>query len=108
MSSRSSQHAGHSARPLGVWLATGYAIVFAAFMPLFTHLWALTFPPNSGFEEITPFHLFLTAGISLLITAVAVLAWRGHNHARITLVIIITLYYWLIAFENGIWYSGIR
>ena len=106
MSSRSLQHGNGPIRPFGVWLATGYAIIFTAFMPLFTHVWALTFPSNSGFEEITPLHLLLTAGVSIVMTIIAVQAWRGHNRARITLVILISLYYGLIAFENGSWLSA--
>lgn len=106
MSSRSLQQAGRPTRPFGVWLATGYAILFTAFMPLFTHLWALTFPPNAGFDNITPLHLLLTAGISIVMTIIAVQAWRGHNRARIALLILVTLYYGLIAYENGIWLTA--
>jgi hypothetical protein len=101
MSSRSFSDQGRPPRPFGVWLAAGYALLFTAFMPLFTRLWSLTFPPGSGFESLTLPHLLHTAGMSITIAIAAVLAWRGNNRARVALVLLITLYYGLIAFENG-------
>jgi hypothetical protein len=106
MSSCFSAHAGRPSRPFGIWLAAGYAVLFAAFMPLFTHLWALTFPPHSGFEEITLPHLLHTAGMSLSIAFFAILAWRGNNRGRIALLVLLTVYYAMIAFENSIWLSA--
>lgn len=93
-------------RPFGVWLASGYAILFAAFMPLFTRLWALTFPPNAGFEAITLPHLLFIAGMSLTIAVLACYTWKGNNNARIALLIFITLHYGLIAFDNASWLSA--
>jgi hypothetical protein len=101
MTSRSASKIARESRPFGVTLAAGYALLFAAFMPLFTLLWSLTFPPGSGFAPVTLPHLLHTAGMSLTIAFAAVLAWRGNNRARIALVILIAVFYGLIAFENG-------
>ena len=92
-----SRGGGQTARPIGVWILTICAALFAGILPLIGSLAAVFVFPEMGMS--TPLML-VAAGLSLAIFGSAVGAWQGSDGARLALVVLITLFYLLLSITN--------
>ena len=89
-------------RPIGVWILTVYALVFAGIAPLLLSLFLLV-SGNSAGNQIS---LILSLPLSIGIIISAIGAWQGKEKARIPLLVLITLNYVLIAINNYVLLSS--
>jgi hypothetical protein len=81
------------ARPLGVWILTIYALVFAGLAPLLLSLFVVV----SGNGDPS---LLLSAPISIGVIVSAVRAWQGKEGGRRALLIFVLLHYVLVGINN--------
>jgi hypothetical protein len=95
MDTQLSQHR----RPVGVWIATIWAGLFAGLFPLGLVLF-FYFGPAKGSEMMSGFQLALSLSLGVAIIASAVGAWRGVPQARYTLVALVAIHYALLAYQN--------
>ena len=87
-------------RPLGVWFLTVWYSFFAGLFPLVT-VFAIYFNAEGRMMlEMTFLDLILSVLLALSVLSAAVGAWRGNNFARIALVVLVTIHYGLLAFNN--------
>ena len=86
-------------RPLGVWILTGYALLFVGLAPIATAvvLYASSEAQAAGLGIVD---LLLPLVLGICTTIAAIGAWRGNNKARIALVVLVTINYVLIAINN--------
>ena len=86
-------------RPLGVWILTGYALLFVGLAPAATAvvLYASGEAQGAGLGMVD---LLLPLVLGICVTIAAIGAWRGNNKARIALVGLVTINYVLIAINN--------
>jgi hypothetical protein len=83
-------------RPVGVWILTIYALIFAGIGPLLVLLFLLISGNAAGIE--IDVLLSLPVSIGVIISAVG--AWKGSEKARKSLLIFVTLHYVLVALNN--------
>lgn len=83
-------------RPIGVWILTIYALVFAGIAPLLLSLFLLISGNAAG--NVIGILLSLPVSIGVMISAVG--TWKGNEKARKSLLIFVTLHYVLVAFNN--------
>jgi len=82
-------------RPIGVWILSIYAIIFAGILPLL----ALFAIKRSGFNLSVFEALFpIILAIGIIVSSIG--TWQGSNKARISLMVLITVHYVLIAINN--------
>jgi hypothetical protein len=93
------QDSKHTGRPLGVWLATIWAGLFAGLMP-FGLLQLFYFGPAKGWELIAVWQFLLSGALSAGIIVSALLAWRGSSAARYALAVLVLIHYGLITYQN--------
>jgi RsiW-degrading membrane proteinase PrsW (M82 family) len=86
-------------RPVGVWIATLWAGLFAGLFPLVLVLF-FYFGPAGGSEVMSGTRLALSLALAVGIVAFAVGAWRGVPQARYALVALVVLHYGLLAYQN--------
>jgi hypothetical protein len=86
-------------RPIGVWIATIWAGLFAGLFP-FGLLLLFYFGPADGAEliSVTQFTLFGTLSASIIVSAVA--AWHGISVARYAMAVLVLIHYGLITYQN--------
>ena len=77
-------------RPLGVWILTICAALFTGVLPLVVVLASPDLPSSA----------LISAGLGLGIIVAAIGAWQGKDQARIALLVLVVLYYVLLAFSN--------
>jgi hypothetical protein len=92
-------------RPLGVWLLTIYAAVGKGLFPIVLMLlvWNDSDPVGS---ELFPTYIIIgniALGVGIIWSAIE--TWRGKNRARITFLILVSLSYGLVAYNN---FQGLR
>lgn len=85
-------------RPLGVWILTACAAIFAGLLPLIGSL-AAVFLFREELGMSTPLML-VTAVLSLAIFGSAFATWQGNDTARLALVALVVLFYLLLAITN--------
>lgn len=83
-------------RPLGVWVLTVCAAVFAGILPLLGSLAYMLIPDLGGNMLL----MLVTAGLSIAVLGAAVGAWQGNDTARLALVGLASLFYLLLAITN--------
>jgi hypothetical protein len=93
-----SQAPQKAARPIGVWVLTVYALLFAGIAPLLLSLFLLV----SGNSAGNSINIFLSLPLSIGIVISAIGAWQGKETARKSLLVLVTLNYVLIALNNFI------
>ena len=86
-------------RPLGVWILTGYAIVFTGLGPVIVAVMLLA-SGEARAAGLGPIDWLLPLVLGICVTVAAIGAWRGNNRARIALVVLVTIHYVLIAINN--------
>lgn len=87
-------------RPLGIWFLTIWDGFFAGLFPLVTVLAIYLNAEERMMLEMTFLDLALSVLLALSILGAAVEAWRGKTLARIALVVLVTIHYGLLAFNN--------
>lgn len=92
----SSQVIQRSPRPIGVWILTIYALIFAGIAPFLLSVFML-FSGNAAGNE---FGILLSLPVSIGVVTSAVGAWKGNNKARKFLLIFVTLHYVLVGLNN--------
>lgn len=85
-----------AARPIGVWILTIYALIFAGIAPLLLSVFLLM-SGNAAGNEIS---ILLSLPFSIGVITSAVGAWKGSEKARKSLLIFVTLHYALVALNN--------
>ena len=90
-------------RPLGVWILTGYAILFAGLGPVIAAVMLLILGDEGQAAGLGPIDWLLPLVLGICVTVAAIGAWRGSNRARIALVVLVTVHYVLIAINNLLW-----
>jgi hypothetical protein len=98
MSQPAASESRSAARPLGVWLLTIYAFFFAGLAPLALAI-GLFGHASSELGFGLP-GLVVSASLSVGIAAASVGAWRGIRKAKNTLILLVTIHYAVIAFNN--------
>jgi hypothetical protein len=93
-----SQVPQRASRPIGVWILTVYALLFAGIAPLLLSLFLLV----SGNSTENGIRIFFSLSLSTGIVISAIGAWQGRENARKSLLVLITLNYVLIAINNYI------
>src|SRR5919109_2944019 len=83
-------------RPIGVWVLTIYALLFAGIAPLLLSVFILI----SGNAPGNEIGILLSLPVSIGVITSAVGAWRGSERARKSLLIFVTLHYFLVALNN--------
>lgn len=91
-------------RPLGVWILTTYAALFAGILPLVTAV-VLLFTSSTA-DSPRAVDLVLPLVLCTGIIAAAIGTWRGNDRSRKALLVLITVYYVLIAVNNGMALAG--
>lgn len=86
-------------RPVGVWISTIWAGLFAGLFPVGLVLF-FYFGPAKGSEMMSGFRLLLSLSLGVGIVASAIGAWRGFSVARYALVILVAVHCLLIAYQN--------
>jgi len=87
-------------RPLGVWILTVYGANFAGIIPFGLSIYLLASEKSSDFLDSAGFGLFLSLALNIGVFIAAFRTWQGKDRARIIFLILITLYYALVAFNN--------
>jgi hypothetical protein len=87
-------------RPRGVWILTIWAGLFGGLLPVASVIFFYFSPEAQAAYEMSLLVLLLSVLLGLAILAAAVGAWWGNNRARIALVVLITIHYGLLAFNN--------
>ena len=81
-------------RPLGIWLLTLYALVFAGLAPFLAALGLLGVARSDlGVDALS---LIYSALSSFFIMVVSVMTWRGNRVAMVLLVALVILHYLLV------------
>jgi hypothetical protein len=88
-------------RPLGVWILTIYAALFAGLVPLAAAVALFLLGSMAGAPGSSIASLLLTLVLCTGIVAAAIGTWQGHNRSRQALLILITAYYVLVAVNNA-------
>jgi hypothetical protein len=83
-------------RPLGVWILTIYALVFAGLAPLGISVFTLFSGLGEGFGIGLIWSIFLCTGVIIS----AINAWWGKEWARKSLIILVALNYSLVGINN--------
>ena len=83
-------------RPIGVWILTIYALIFAGLAPLLLSVFMLI----SGNAPGNVLGILFSLPVSIGVITSAVGAWRGSEKARKSLLIFVTLHYVLVALNN--------
>ena len=83
-------------RPVGVWILTLYALIFAGIAPLVLSILVLI-KGNAAGNELG---IFLSLPLSAGIIVSAIGAWQGKEKARKWLLALITLNYVLVGINN--------
>lgn len=78
------------ARPLGVWILTGFAIVYAGIVPIINVF--LIPDPN--------ILTMLAAGLGIAVIGAAIGAWQGSDRARLVFMVLMLVYYGLLAYST--------
>jgi hypothetical protein len=86
-------------RPVGVWIATVYAGLFAGVLPLAVVAFLAFGPGNLPFV-VSGLDLAIAALLGMCITASAIGAWRGSSTSRYILVLLVVIHYGLMAYKN--------
>ena len=86
-------------RPVGVWIATVYAGLFAGVLPLAVVAF-LTFGPGDLSFVVSGLELAFAALLGLGIIAAAIGTWRGSSTSRYLLVLLVVIHYGLVAYQN--------
>lgn len=86
-------------RPVGVWIATIWAGLFAGLFPLGLVLF-FYFGPANGSEIMSGFQLALSLALGGGIIASAIGAWSGVSLARYMLAALVVIHYVLVAYQN--------
>lgn len=87
-------------RPLGVWLLTIYAVIFAGIFPLVAAVFLLMSGDTWDTFGINALSLIFSIILNVSIIVFAVGTWQGKNRARKALLVSITLYYVLVGMNN--------
>ena len=87
-------------RPLGVWILTVYGANFAGIIPFGLSIYLLVSEESSKFLDSAGFGLFLSLALNVGVFIAAFRTWQGKDRARIVFLILITLYYALVAVNN--------
>jgi hypothetical protein len=80
-------------RPFGIWALTGFAVVIAGVLPIYSVILFVFFDPGSSLEVASILTIAFTLAVSLGVVFTSVGAWLGRNWARKSLLIFITLFY---------------
>ena len=86
-------------RPVGVWVATIWAGLFAGLFPLGLVLF-FYFGPAKGSEIMSGLQLLMSVVLGVGIITSAVGTWRGCPWARYALVVLIAIHYALLTYQN--------
>lgn len=86
-------------RPVGVWIATLWAGLFAGLFPLALVL-VFYFGPARGAELMSGLQLAFSVVLGSAIIVSAIFTWRGNPTARNFLVVLVVIHYALLAYQN--------
>ncbi len=89
-------------RPLGVWILTIYALIFAGILPLVVEFLLLISEETIDALNSSLFFLISAVAIGFGILITSALTWRGNNYGRLAFLVLITIHYGLIAFNNAL------
>lgn len=88
-------------RPLGVWILTIYSLIFAGILPLIIVLSFILIGINSlPVLNIEILNTLLILVLTISIITFSILTWKGNNKARITLIILVSIYYIGVSLNN--------
>jgi|SRR5687767_10814215 len=85
-----------SPRPIGVWILTVYALIFAGGAPVFASILLLI----SGNFAANVVSVLFSLPLSIAIVFSSIGAWQGKERARKSLLIFVTLHYAFIGLNN--------
>jgi hypothetical protein len=91
--------ASHAPRPVGIWIATIWAGMFAGFFPVAIML-LFCFGPAAGYEMVGPIRLLLSISLGTGVIVAAIGTWMGNSRARSALAVLVVIHYALIAYQN--------
>jgi hypothetical protein len=83
-------------RPLGVWVLTVYAAIFAGLAPLLLETYFLA----TGSAGFNPYSLVFSIVVNAAVVYLAVRTWQGNNFARKLFIIFVTINYVLVGLNN--------
>ena len=87
-------------RPIGVWILTFYALIFAGIAPLWNYIYWMAsgnIPQLLGGNQTANIFLFV---LCTSIIIISVISWLGKEIARNVLLALITLYYIFIGINS--------
>ena len=87
-------------RPLGVWILTIWDGLFAGLLPVITVLILYFNAEVQAALGMSVLDLVLSILLGIAVVIAAIGAWLGNNAARIALVILVSVHYGLLAFNN--------
>jgi len=86
-------------RPIGVWIATIWAGLFAGLFPLALMLF-FCFGPANGYEIVGPIAVLLSVCLGVGVILAAIGTWTGNGTARYALAALVLIHYGLVAYQN--------
>jgi hypothetical protein len=86
-------------RPIGIWIATIWAGLFAGLFPLAIMLF-FYFGPAKGYEFVGPIALLLSLFLGSGVMVAAIGTWLGYSWARYALAALVVIHYGFLAYQN--------